>query len=75
LQPAIAHENWARDSRTHGQFRDGSKDKERGNVRLVEEGLSSDDDAKVCVAEWVNTPKDKLITCMFLKSGPPKRKK
>jgi hypothetical protein len=36
--------------------------------------VPSDDEAEVCVAEWVDTPKDKPITCTFLKPGPGKKK-
>jgi hypothetical protein len=51
-------------------FRDGNRDKEKGNVGLVDENISSDEEAEVCVAEWVDTPKDKPITCAFLEQGP-----
>jgi hypothetical protein len=37
LQRTVAHENWARDGRAHGQFRDENRDREKANVGLVEE--------------------------------------
>jgi hypothetical protein len=40
---------------------------------LEDEGLPSDDEAKVCVADWVDTPKDKPIMCTFLKPGMGKK--
>jgi hypothetical protein len=36
--------------------------------------VPSDDEAEVCVAEWVDTPKDRPITCTFLKPGSGKKK-
>jgi hypothetical protein len=39
----------------------------------VEEDSSSEDDNEVCVAEWVDTPKDKPLACLFLKPSPRKR--
>jgi hypothetical protein len=72
LQCALTHENRARDSRTHNRFRDGGKNNEKGHVGLVDESASSDEEMGVCIAEWVDTPKDKHITCTFLKPGPGK---
>jgi hypothetical protein len=40
---------------------------------LVEDNMGSDDDAEVCVAEWVDTPKGKPVACSFLKPGPGKK--
>jgi hypothetical protein len=33
----------------------------------VDEGSASESDAEVCMAEWVDTPRDKPISCSFLK--------
>jgi hypothetical protein len=38
-----------------------------GSIGLVEENPTSDEDAEVCVAEWVDVPKGKPIMCSFLK--------
>jgi hypothetical protein len=47
LQRVVMHENWTRDSRMHSRFRNGNKDREKGNVGLVEENVPSDDEAEV----------------------------
>jgi hypothetical protein len=41
-------------------------------VSQVDEGLTSDDEAEVCIAEWVDMPKDNPITSTFLIPGPGK---
>jgi hypothetical protein len=38
-------------------------------VGVVDDDASSDEDMEVCVAEWVETPKGKPVTCSFLKPG------
>jgi hypothetical protein len=40
---------------------------------MVEDNARSDEDTEICVAEWVDTPKGKLVTCSFLKPGARKR--
>jgi hypothetical protein len=69
MQCVVAQENQAKDSQSHNQFREGGKEKERTSVALVEDNIGSDDDAEVYVAEWVDTPKGKLVACSFLKPG------
>jgi hypothetical protein len=70
LQRALAHENRARHGRSHSRFKgDNTREKERHNVSYIEGEGESEDDNEVCVAEWVDTPKDKLISCSFLKPG------
>jgi hypothetical protein len=54
-------------------LREGSRDKERGIVAVVDENLFSDDNDEVCIAEWVDTPKGKPMMCSFLKPRPRKR--
>jgi hypothetical protein len=74
LQRAIVHENHARDHRSYDQFRDsGSKEREKSHVNCVEEESASDDDAEVCVAEWVDTSRDKPILCSFFKINHGKK--
>jgi hypothetical protein len=73
LQCTVVQENRARDNRNHNQFWDGGRDKERSSVGMVEENVSSDDDAKVCVAEWVDVPKGKPMACAFLKPDGDKK--
>jgi hypothetical protein len=68
LQRAAVHENRARDHRSHSRFREnGSKEKEKSHVNCVEEESASEDENEICVAKWVNTPKDKPISSSFLK--------
>jgi hypothetical protein len=73
MQRDMAQENHARDNRSSSRFRDHSKEKDRSSVRLVEESLTSDEDAEICMAEWVDTPKGKPMTCPFLKPEPGKK--
>jgi hypothetical protein len=68
LQRVVVHENCARDLRSYNRFRDsGSKEREKSHANCVEEESASDDEAEVCVTEWVDTSRDKLIPCSFLK--------
>jgi hypothetical protein len=72
LQRAVGYENWAKKHKAHARLKEvTSKDKPR--VNCVEEDSSSEDDNEVCVAEWVDTPKDKPLACLFLKPSPRKR--
>jgi hypothetical protein len=48
-----------------------SKDKPR--VNCVDETSSSEEECEVCVVEWVEVPRDKPITCSFLRSNPGKK--
>jgi hypothetical protein len=74
LQRAIVHENRARDHRSYSRFKDSSnKEREKSHVNCVEEESASDDDAEVCVAEWVDTSMDTPIPCSFLKINPSKK--
>ena len=62
-------ENRARENRSHGRFRENAgRDKEKGTVGYVE-GESADED-EICVAEWVDTPRQRPIACSFLRPGP-----
>jgi hypothetical protein len=69
LQRVLMNKNQARDSRTYNHFRDGGKDKEKGHVGLVDEDVTSDEESEVCIVEWIDAPKEKPITCTFLKPG------
>jgi hypothetical protein len=58
LQHALPYENHAKSSR----FRDiANKDKEKHHIKFVDE-----EGNKICVAEWVENPGDKPISCSFL---------
>jgi hypothetical protein len=43
------------------------------NVNYIDEESASDDEAEICVAQWVDTPRDKLISCSFLKPNTSKK--
>jgi hypothetical protein len=67
------HENQAKESKSYGRFREtGSK--EKPSMNYVEENSDSDDeDADVCVAEWVNAALGKPLACAFLKPNLGKK--
>jgi hypothetical protein len=65
LQHVVGCENWARDHRAYDRFKQlTSKDKPR--VNCVEEDSTSKEDTEVCIAEWVDTSKDKPLACSLL---------
>jgi hypothetical protein len=68
MQRVVAQENRAKDVKSYGRFRySGTREKEKHGVNFMDEDLASDSDAEVCVAEWVDTPKHKPMSCSFLK--------
>jgi hypothetical protein len=70
----VMHENRAKDQMSYSRFRDGShKERDKGNVNYLEEDPASDDEGNTCVAEWVDTPRDKPISCSFLRHGAGKK--
>jgi hypothetical protein len=74
LQRAVIHENHRRDQKSYSQFRDGGhKERDKGNMNDLEEGSANEEEGEVCVAEWVDTPRDKPISCSFLRHGAGKR--
>jgi hypothetical protein len=74
LQWAVAHENRAKDQSSHGRFKENTfREREKQNVNCVSEESASDEEGNVCVAEWVDMPKDKPISCSFLKPNAIKR--
>jgi hypothetical protein len=68
----VAHENCARDHKLHDRFKENTF-REKQNVNCINEELASGEEAEVCVAEWVDTPRDKLISCSFLKPNAVKK--
>jgi hypothetical protein len=42
---------------------------------MVEENPASDEYAEICIAQWVDAPKNKPITCSFLRPEPGKNEK
>jgi hypothetical protein len=64
LQRALPYENRAKSSR----FRDNAnEDKEKHHVNFMDEEADDEDGNEICVAEWVEKPGDKPISCSFLK--------
>jgi hypothetical protein len=64
LQCALPYENHAKSSR----FRDSAnKDKEKHHVNFMDEEANDEEGNETCVAEWVEKPGDKPISCSFLK--------
>jgi hypothetical protein len=67
LQWAVLHENRAKDHRSRSRFKESSS-RETQNVNMVDDDEStSDSDTLVCVTEWVDTPRDRPVMCLFLK--------
>jgi hypothetical protein len=74
LQRVVVHENRARDQWSYSGFRDSNhRDRDKGNVNYMEEGSASEEEGEVCVAEWVDTPGNKHISCLFFKYGAGKK--
>jgi hypothetical protein len=70
MQRALPYENRAKASR----FRDNAnKDKEKHHVNFVDEEVDKDEGNEICVAEWVEKPGDKPISCSFLKPNGGQR--
>jgi hypothetical protein len=42
-------------------------------VNYLEESSTSEEEGEVCVAEWVDTPGNKPISCSFLRYGACKK--
>jgi hypothetical protein len=67
LQRALPHENHAKSS----QFT--NKDKEKHHVNFVDEEADNEEGNEICVAKWVENPRDKPISCSFLKPNGGRR--
>jgi hypothetical protein len=64
LQRALPYKNRAKSSR----FRDSAnKGKEKHHINFVDEEADDEEGNEICVAEWVEKPGDKPISCTFLK--------
>jgi hypothetical protein len=64
LHRVLPYENRAKSS----QFRDSAnKDKEKHHVNFVDEEVDDEENNEICVAEWVEKPRDKPISCSFLR--------
>jgi hypothetical protein len=64
LRRVLLYENHAKSSR----FRDSAnKDKEKHHVNFMDEEADDEEGNEICVAEWVEKPRDRPISCCFLK--------
>jgi hypothetical protein len=66
----LPYENCAKSS----QFRNSAnKDKEKHHVNFMDEEADNEEGNEICVAEWVEKPGDKPISCSFLKPNGRRR--
>jgi hypothetical protein len=72
LQRAMVQENRAKEHMAYGWFKKVSG-KDKAMVNCMDEDTESEVDARVCVAEWVDTAKTKPLACSFLKPSPRKK--
>jgi hypothetical protein len=63
-QRALPYENQAKSSRF---WDNANKDKEKYHVHYVDDEVEDEEGNEICVAEWVDKPGDKPISCSFLK--------
>jgi hypothetical protein len=70
LQRLLPYENRAKSSR----FKDNAnKDKEKHHVNFMDEEADDEEGNEICIAEWVEKPGDKPISCSFLKPNRGRR--
>jgi hypothetical protein len=50
----------------------GTKDKPE--VKCIDENSDNEEEIEVCIAEWVDSPKDKPLSCSFFRPSPGKDK-
>jgi hypothetical protein len=68
----VVHENHARDHMSYNRFKEGNpEEREKQGVNLVDEESTDDCEAKICVAEWGDTPKS--MSCLFLKPNTTRK--
>jgi hypothetical protein len=66
----LPYENHAKSSR----FRDSAKkDKEKHHINFVDEEADDEEGNQISIAEWVENPEDKPISCSFLKPNRGRR--
>jgi hypothetical protein len=72
LQRPMVYENRAREGKTYSRFKEVST-KEKPGVNYVDEASSGEEESMVCVAEWVDMPRDKPLACTFLWPSPGRK--
>jgi hypothetical protein len=70
LQRAMPYENHAKSS---WFWDNANKDKEKHHVHYVDHEVEDEEGNEICVAEWVEKPRDKPISCSFLKPNGGRR--
>jgi hypothetical protein len=50
-----------------------NKDKENQHVCYIDDEVKDEEGNEICVAEWVEKPRDKPISCSFLKPNRGRR--
>jgi hypothetical protein len=72
LHRVLPYENHAKSSRFRGS---ANKDKENHHVNFGDEEANDEEGNEICVAEWVEKPGDKPISCSFLEPNGGQREK
>jgi hypothetical protein len=72
LQRAMLYENRAKESRSYNRFKEISS-KEKPKVNCVDEASLDEEESEICVVEWVDIPRDKLLACSFLRPSLGKK--
>jgi hypothetical protein len=67
----MVYENQAKDSKSYSRFKEVTS-KDKPGVNCGDEGSSSEEESEVCVAEWVDAPRDKPLSCSFLRPSSGK---
>jgi hypothetical protein len=62
LQRAVGYESHGREHRSYGRLKENSS-KDKPEVNFMEGDSTSEDDTELCIPEWVDTPKDKPLSC------------
>jgi hypothetical protein len=70
MQCALPYENHAKSTR----FRDNAdKDKEKHHINFMDEEVDDEEGNEICISDWIEKPRDKSISCSFLKPNGERR--
>jgi hypothetical protein len=64
LQRVVGYESHAREPKSYVWIRENPS-KDKPGVNVMEEDSASEDDTEVCMAKWVDTPKDNVTPQNF----------
>jgi hypothetical protein len=70
LQRALPYDNHAKSSRF---WDNANNDKEKHHMQYVDDEVEDEEGNEICIAEWVEKPGDKPISCSFLKPNGGRR--